>query len=112
MTTDNKEEQPMPPPRPQALQKSYATETHYKPKRWLNDPAFCSMVGQSLSHLLKILGLDLGTSETEIKVHYRQLAQKYHPAKIDYIVTGLTTNKATEVFKLLNNANDYLKERA
>ncbi len=26
--------------------------------------------------------------------------------------TGLTTEEATEFFKLLNNANDYLSERA
>ncbi len=39
------------------------------------------MVGQRMSHLLKILGLSLGASETEIKVHYQQLARKYHPDK-------------------------------
>ncbi len=65
-----------------------------------------------MSYLLKILGLGLGSSETEIKVHYRQLARKYHPDKHDYVATGLTTEEATEFFKLLNNANNYLKERA
>ena len=50
-----------------------------------------------------ILGLGLGASETEIKVHYRQLARKYHPDK---------NNCDTKFFKLLNNANDYLKERS
>ena len=65
-----------------------------------------------MSHLLKILGLGLNASKTEIKVHYRQLARKYHPDKNDYAATGLTTEDATEFFKLLNNANDYLKERA
>jgi hypothetical protein len=65
-TADDEEEQLRTPPRPQALQQSNATETHYNPKRWLNDPAFCSMIGRSMSHLLKILGLGLGTSETEI----------------------------------------------
>jgi DnaJ-class molecular chaperone len=65
-----------------------------------------------MSHLLKILGLGLNASKTEIKVHYRQLAHKYHPDKNDYAATGLTTEDATEFFKLLNNANDYLKERA
>ena len=51
-------------------------------------------------------------SETEIKVHYRQLARKYHPVKNNFTATGLTAEKATEFFKLLNNANDYLKERS
>ncbi len=62
--------------------------------------------------MLKILGLGLGASETEIKVHYRQLARKYHPDKNDFTTTGLTAEEGTEFFKLLNNANDYLKERS
>ncbi len=70
------------------------------------------MVGHSMSHSLKILGLGLGASETEIKVHYRQLARKYHPDNNDCAAIGLTMKEATEFFKLLNNANDYLKERA
>jgi curved DNA-binding protein CbpA len=70
------------------------------------------MVGRSMSHSLKILGLGLGASKTEIKVHYIQLARKYHQDKNDFTATGLTAEKATEFFKLLNNANDYLKERS
>ena len=70
------------------------------------------MVRQSMSHSLKILGLGLSASETEIKVHYRQLARKYHPDKNDYVATGLTMEEAMGFFKLLNNANDYLKEKA
>jgi len=69
------------------------------------------MVGRSMSHSLKILGLRLGASEMEIKVHYRQLARKYHLDKNDTVLTGLTTAEASDVFKLLNNANEYLKER-
>ena len=70
------------------------------------------MAGRSVSHSLKILGLGLGASETEIKVHYRQLTRKYHPDNNDCAAIGLTMKEATEFFKLLNNANDYLKERA
>ena len=65
-----------------------------------------------MSHSLKILGLGLGASETEIKVHYRQLAHKYHLDKNDTTITGLTAEKVSEFFKLLNNAINYLKERA
>ncbi len=65
-----------------------------------------------MSHSLKILGLGLRASKTEIKVHYRQLARKYHPDKNDTTITGLLAEEASEFFKLLNNANDYLKECA
>jgi hypothetical protein len=105
ITEDDEKEQPRTPLRPQTPQQSNATGTHYKPKRWLNDPTLCSMVGRNMSHLLKILGLGLGASEMEIKIHYRQLARKYHPDKNDHTATGLTTEEASEFFKLLNNAN-------
>ena len=64
-----------------------------------------------MSHSLTILGLGLGASEMEIKLHYRQLARKYHPDKNDPATTGLTAAEASDFFKLLNNANEYLKER-
>ena len=69
------------------------------------------MVGQSMYHSLRILGLGLGASEIEIKVHYRQIARTCHPDKNNPATTGLTTKEASDFFKLLNNANDYLKER-
>jgi len=78
--------------------------TQYKPKRWLNGPNFCKQVGRSMFHSLTILGLGLGTSETEIKVHYQQLARKYRPDKNNPAITGLTVTEASNFFKLLNNA--------
>jgi curved DNA-binding protein CbpA len=68
------------------------------------------MVGNSFFHSLNILGLGLGASEMEIKVNYRQLARRYHPDKNNTTLTGLTTPKASNIFKLLNNANEYLKD--
>ena len=63
-----------------------------------------------MSHSLMILGLGFGASETEIKVHYRQLACKYNPNKNDVTITGLTAAEASDFFKLLNNVQEYLKE--
>ena len=61
-------------------------------------------------HSLMILGLGLGASEIEIKVHYRQLACKYHPDKNDPAITGLTASEASAFFQLLNNVQEYLKD--
>jgi DnaJ-class molecular chaperone len=60
---------------------------------------------------LAILGLGLGVSETKIKVHYQQLAHKYHPEKNNPTITGLSASEASDFFKLLNNTHEYLKER-
>jgi DnaJ-class molecular chaperone len=51
-----------------------------------------------MSHSLTILGLGLGASETEIKVHYRQLASKYHPEKINVTITSLTAAETSDFF--------------
>ncbi len=112
-TTDEDKGQPRVPPQPpphRTPRHSPAAETPYEPKWWLNNPTFCSMVGWSMSHFLKILGLGLGASVMEIKVHYWQLAGKYHPDKYYPAATKLTAAEATDFFKLLNNANEYLKE--
>ena len=86
--------------------------TTYDPKQWLGDEDFCTQVGRSMFHSLTILGLGLGASETEIKVHYRQLARKYHPDKNIPATTGLNASEASAFFQLLNNAHEYLKDRA
>jgi len=65
-----------------------------------------------MSQSLTILGLDFEASEAEIKVHYQQLAHKYHPDKNYPAITGLNASKASSFFQLLNNAHEYLKERA
>ena len=69
------------------------------------------MIGHSLGQSLRILDLGLGASETEVKLKYRQLSQIYHPDKNNPTTTGLTTEEATEFFKLLNNAHAYLREQ-
>ena len=42
----------------------------YNPTQWLNEEDFCIQVGRSMFQSLAILGLGLGASETEIKVHH------------------------------------------
>ena len=87
---------PPPPPSPRHNQ----PRTDYDP----------SMVGRSLAHSFKALGLGLGATETEVKVAYRALARIYHPDKHDPARTGMTHAEASEYFKLINNAQAYLCE--
>jgi len=114
----NERHQPPPSPRspPMHEQQPQPTNppnpTEYNPKRWLNDENFCIQVGRSMSQSLTILGLGFGASETEIRVCYRQLARKYHPDKNSPAITGLSASEASAFFQLLNNAHEYLKDRA
>ena len=62
-----------------------------------------------MSFACKLLGLGLGTSEMKVKMRYRQLARKYHPDKNNQEVTGLPASEASDFFKLLNNANMFLR---
>ena len=101
-----------PPMHEQRPQSNPPNSAEYNPKQWLDDKDFCIQVGRSMSQSLTILGLGFGASETEIKVHYRQLARKYHPDKNDLAITGLNASEASTFFQLLNNAHEYLKERA
>ena len=96
-------QQPQPPVQPST------TPPVFDPKQWLNDPILANKAGQSMSYALKLLGLGLGASEIEVKIRYRQLAREYHPDKNNQEVTGLTLTEASDLFKLLNNANMFLQ---
>jgi len=63
---------PPPPPRHPPSAENATDKIACDPKRWLNNPAFCSMVGRSMSYSLKTLDLGLSASKMEIKVHYQQ----------------------------------------
>ena len=45
-----------------------------------------------------------------IFVRYRLLARRLHPDKHDTEATGMTSEEAVEMFKLVNNAQKYLRE--
>ncbi len=47
----------------------------------------------------------------EVKIHYRQLARKYHPNKNNQEVTGLTVAEALNFFKILIIANMFLQRQ-
>ena len=52
----------------------------------------------------------MGVTMREVNVRYRFLAQRLHPDKQDTEVTEMTSEEAVETFKLMNNAQQYLRE--
>ena len=44
----------------------------------------------------------------EVKIRYSTLARRLHPDKHDPNVTGLNSEEAVELFKLVNNAQQFL----
>ena len=95
------------PPEPPPPQRPPPSPPHYHQHRGDYDPL---LVGRSLEHSFKVLGLGLGATETEVKVKYRALARIYHPDKHDPAQTELTQLEASQYFQLINNPNSYLCE--
>ena len=63
-----------------------------------------------MQNSLGVLGLEIGVTVPEVNVRYRFLARRLHPDKHDTEVTGMTSEEAVETFKLVNNAQQYLRE--
>ena len=59
---------------------------------------------------LGVLVLEMGVTVQEVNVRYRFLARILHPDKHNTEVTGMTSEEAAEMFKLVNNAQQYLRE--
>ena len=95
------------PPKPPPPQRPSSPPPQYHQHRGDFDPL---LVGYSLEHSFKVLGLGLGATETEVKVRYRALARIYHPDRHNSAQTGLTHLEASQYFQLINNANSYLFE--
>ena len=62
---------------------------------------------------LKIFGLGYGATINEVKAQYRALARLYHPDRHGQHRerTGMTDEEALQFFQLINNANEYLREK-
>ena len=85
------------PPRSQTTYPHQGTENFYK-----------SGIRYNLYDSLGVLGLEIGAKVREVKIRYRTLARIPHPNKHNPNVTGLTSEEAVELFKLVNNAQQFL----
>lgn len=105
-TNDTSNDRPPTPPRRHRAQRPRNNSTNSDEDR----DYIAENVGRSLYDSLKVLGLGLGASEAEVKVKYRMLSRIYHPDKHDPAKTGMSNEEASDFFKLINNAQAYLRE--
>ena len=56
-----------------------------------------------------VMGLNTGATVREVKVRYRYLARQLCPDKHNPLITGMTSEKLVELFKLINNAKQFLR---
>ena len=64
----------------------------------------------NIGYSLGVLGIDMGVTVSKVNVRYRFLARRVHPDKHNTEATGMTPEEAVEMFKLVNNAQKYLRE--
>ena len=67
-----------------------------------------SGIGHNLHDSIGVLGLKTGATVREVKIRYQTLARRLHPNKNYPNVTGLYSEEAVELFKLVNNAQQFL----
>ena len=65
-------------------------------------------IGINMGDSLVVLGLEMGVTVREVNVWYRFLARILHPDKHVTEVTGMMSEEALELFKLVKNAQQYL----
>ena len=58
---------------------------------------------------LGVLGLEMGVTVREVNVRYQFLERRLHPKNNVTGLTGMTSEEAVELFKLANNAQQYLR---
>ena len=52
----------------------------------------------------------MGVTARVVQVRYQLLARQLHPDKHEIEETGMTSEEAVELFKLVNNTQDHLRE--
>ncbi len=68
-----------------------------------------NMFVQTTDWAYKILEIDAGSTDDEVKKAYRKMAMKYHPDKVSYLGEEIK-KKAGEKFKKINEAYEVIKK--
>ena len=58
---------------------------------------------------LGVLGLEMGITVQEVNVRYQLLEQILHPERHNREVMGMTSEETVDTFKLVKNAQQYLR---
>ena len=63
-----------------------------------------------LTDSLRVLELEPGVTRREVNVRYIFLARRLHPDKHDPEITDMTSEEAVELFKRVNNAQQFIRD--
>ena len=67
-------------------------------------------VGINIRDSLGVMELEAGVTAWEVQVRYRFLALQLHPDKHGTEETRITSEEVEELFKLVNNTHEHLRE--
>ena len=59
---------------------------------------------------LGVLELEMGVTVREVNMLYQFLARRLYPDKYNTEATRMTSEEAVDMFKLVNNVQQYLRE--
>ena len=84
------------------------TQPSPSPRR--NQGNYVNGMGSQLTYSLRVLALEPGVTRREVNVRYIFLARRRHPDKYDPEITGMTSEEAVELFKRVNNVQQFIRD--
>ena len=100
---------PYPPSTPPNRSSSPPRRYQPSPSPRRNRRNYANSIESQLTDSLLVLGLEPVVTGREINVRYRFLARRLHPDKRDPKITGMTSEKAVEQLKRVNNAQQFIR---
>ena len=101
---------PSPPSTPPNRSSSPPRWTQPSPSPRRNQGNYANSIESQLTDSLRALELEPGVTRREVNVRYRFLARRLHPDEYDPEITGMTPEEAGELFKRLNNAQQFIRD--
>ena len=100
---------PSPPSTHPKISSSPPRRTQPSPSPCRKGGNYANSIESQLTDSLRVLELEPGVTRREINVQYIFFARRLHPDKHDQEITGMTSEEALELFKRVNNAQQFIR---